>query len=223
MNKILALTMTAGLATAGAQGYSANFNNVELGLSAGYQGGLSGGVTAHARNVIGAFGLRLGADYTVVADALNDNAPLIPGGLTFGSIKQSTGATESGRSATVGLDVTYDLGTLGAGLNTYVYAGPRYNAFSASTSQGNNTSTYTVNQFGLGAGVAAGYALANNLTLTGDLGVDYFFPGAAINTDDGQGNTDSFARGEGGYSDLDTLVNQPTTSFKAKIGLSYKF
>ena len=113
------------------------------------------------------------------------------------------------------------------GFNAYVYGGARYNMFSASldqSSSGSGTVTYTTNQFGLGAGVAAGYAITGNLSLTGDLGVDYYFP-SSFNTNTGgvNGTGDTYKPGEGGYTEIDTLVNQPSTAFKAKIGLAYRF
>ena len=89
---------------------------------------------------------------------------------------------------------------------------------------GSGKVTYSTGQFGLGAGVAAGYALTGNLSLTGDLGLDYYFPSDfSTNTGGVNGTGDTFKRGEGGYDDVNTLVNQPTTSFKAKLGLAYRF
>jgi len=214
----------ASLATAGAQTYTPNLNNVELGLSAGYQQGLSGGVSLRAANVAGPIGVRISADHSNVNDALNDNANFGGTG-TWAQYKQSTGATESGSSTTVGLDATYDLPSQISGVNAYVYGGARYNHFSAVadfSNAGLGKTTYTTNQFGLGAGAAIGYAITGNLSVTGDLGVDYYFP-SSFTSDDGNGNTDTYNRGEGGYDDVNTLVNQPSTSFKAKLGLAYRF
>ncbi|MFC4452822.1 hypothetical protein [Deinococcus sonorensis] len=222
MKTLIALTAASALATAGAQAVSPNFNTIDLGLSAGYQGGLSGGVSVHARNVIGAFGLRIGADITKVNDALNDSAAFGPTG-TWGDYKNSANATESGRSTTIGVDATYELGDIAPGISTYAYAGPRYNMYSATADFGSSgKTTYTTNQLGLGAGAVAGYAIGNGLTLTGDLGVDYYFP-SSINSNDGAGNTDTFARGEAGYAEADALVNQPRTVLKAKLGIAYRF
>lgn len=237
MKKMIALTALAGLATAGAQSFTANLNNVEFGLRGGYEQGLSGGVTLHVRNVAGPIGVRLSADYSMVSDALNDNAtfPLLG---SFATLK-SQGVTESGHSTTVGLDATYTLPSTVPGVDAYVYGGGRYNNFNAvadftkfgtpvaatavrAAATTSNAVTYSTNQFGIGAGVVGQYALTSNLSLAGDLGVDYYFP-STITSNDGNGNSVDFAPGTAGYSDLDALVNQPTTSFKAKIGVVYRF
>lgn len=231
MKNFATLTATtivaATLATANAQTFSPNLNNVELGLNAGYQQGLSGGLTLRAANVAGPLGFRVGIDYSMVNDALNDSAAYIPGtGVTVASRKVA-GDKESGNSTTASLDATYDLPSALPGVNAYVYGGVRYNLFNASLNQsasGAGTVTYSTNQLGLGAGVAAGYALTGNLSLTGDLGVDYYFPSSfSTNTGGVNGTGDTYQRGQGGYDEVNTLVNQPSTSVKAKIGLAYRF
>ncbi len=228
MRSLAALTLTivaATATTAGAQTFTPNLNNVELGLNAGYQQGLSGGLTLRAANIAGPVGIRVGIDYSNVSDALNDNAAFLPG-VTVAQ-RKAAGDKEYGSSTTASLDATYDLPAVAPGFNAYVYGGARYNMFSASldqSSSGSGTVTYTTNQFGLGAGVAAGYAITGNLSLTGDLGVDYYFP-SSFNTNTGgvNGTGDTYKPGEGGYTEIDTLVNQPSTAFKAKIGLAYRF
>lgn len=224
-NYVVLTIAAAALATANAQTFTSNLNNVELGLTGGYQGGLSGGLTLRAGNVAGPLGFRIGVDYTNVSDALNDNAAFLPG-VTVAQ-RKAAGDKESGSSTTVALDATYDLPSTVAGVNAYVYGGGRYNNFSATldqTSSGSGKVTYSTSQFGLGAGVAAGYALTGNLSLTGDLGLDYYFPSDfSTNTGGVNGTGDTFKRGQGGYDDVNTLVNQPTTSFKAKLGLAYRF
>lgn len=231
MKNLAVLTVStlvaAAFATAGAQTYTPNLNNVELGLSAGYQQGLSGGVSLRAANVAGPIGVRISADHSRVNDALNDDAAYLPGGAITVGQRKAAGDVESGSSTTVGLDATYDLPSQISGVNAYVYGGARYNNFSATldqTSSGSGKVTYTTNQFGLGAGAAIGYAITGNLSVTGDLGVDYYFPSSfSTNTGGIDGTGDTYNRGEGGYDEVNTLVNQPTTSFKAKLGLAYRF
>lgn len=214
----------AAFATANAQTFTPNLNNVELGLNAGYQGGLSGGVTVRAGNVAGPIGFRIGIDYAAVNNSLNDNATV--GGIAIVQLQKNTdpNTKESGSSLTTSLDATYDLPSSIPAVNAYVYGGARYNMFKASlySPAAQATSTYSTNQLGLGAGVAAGYALTGNLSLTGDLGVDYFFP-SSFRTDDGKGNTDTITRSQAGYSDYDNLINQPKTVLKAKIGVAYRY
>jgi hypothetical protein len=199
-------------------------NKIELGLNGGYQQGLSGGVSVRVPNVIGKVGVRVSGDYSNVSDSLNDDA--IVGGLKPVAIAKALGATESGSSMAVGVDGTYDLPSMVPGVNSYVYGGGRYSNFSATLTQPSVTAvTYTSSQLGLGAGVAAGYALTRNLSLTGDLGADYYFDPSSFNSNVGgaNGTGDSFKKGEAGYDEINTLVNQPSTSVKAKIGLSYHF
>ncbi len=231
MKNFVALTVStiaaATLATAGAQTFTPNLNNVELGLTGGYQQGLSGGITLRAANVAGPVGVRASVDYNNVDNSLNDNAAYIPGtGVTVAQ-RKAAGDKEYGNSVTVGLDATYDLPSMVPGVNAYVYGGPRYNNFNATLDQASSGAgkvTYTTNQFGLGAGVAAGYAITGNLSLTGDLGVDYYFPSSfSTNTGGANGTGDTYNQGEGGYAEVDNLVNQPTTSFKAKLGIAYRF
>ncbi|GGJ61967.1 hypothetical protein [Deinococcus aquiradiocola] len=224
MKNFLALTATvvaATLATAGAQTYTPNLNNVELGLNGGYQQGLSGGITLRAGNVAGPFGFRVGADYSRVNDSLNDDANLGLG--TWGTYKQA-GGSESGHSTTLSADATYDLPSAVPGVNAYVYGGARYNMFQAVADFGNGggKTTYTANQIGLGAGVAAGYAITGNLSLTGDLGYDHYFAGPISYNDGTNSGTVSSSDGAA-YTNLDSLVNQPTNVVKAKIGLAYRF
>ena len=77
----LTLTIAATATTAGAQTFTPNLNNVELGLNAGYQQGLSGGLTLRAANIAGPIGIRVGIDYSNVTDSLNDNVAYLPGAL----------------------------------------------------------------------------------------------------------------------------------------------
>ncbi len=231
MKKMIAVTVIAGLASAGAQTMTPTLlptlGNVEFGLRGGFDQGLSGGVTLHVRNVSGPLGVRLSADYSGVDDALNDNAAFIPGGGVTVAQRKAAGDKESGTSTTIGLDATYDLPSVIPNFSAYAYGGVRYNNFSATldqTSSGSGKVTYSTNQLGLGIGAVGQYALSPNLSAAGDLGVDYYFPGNFSSNQGGTSGTgDTFKPGEGGYSDVNTLVNQPTTNFKAKIGVVYKF
>lgn len=216
----------AAFATANAQTatFIPNLNNVELGLNAGYQTGLSGGLTVRAANVAGPIGFRIGVDYSMVNDSLNDNATI--GGIAIVKLQKNTdpNTKESGSSLTTSLDATYDLPSTIPAVNAYVYGGARYNMFKANlySPAAQATTTYSTNQLGLGAGVAAGYALTGNFSLTGDLGVDYYFP-SSFNTDDGKGTSDTITRSQAGYAEYDNLINQPKTALKAKVGIAYRF
>ncbi|MBB6016237.1 hypothetical protein ACFP9V_13900 [Deinococcus radiopugnans] len=227
MKKLISLTILTVAATAGAQ----TFNNLELGLTGGYAGGLSGEVFVHAPNVVGPVGVKVGVAYTRPSDAINDAAddglgpfsdakkPISQGGL---------GATEAGRHTVISVDGTYGLGEVAPGIDTMVYGGVRYGMFSSTEDYGASagTRTYSSNSFGLGAGAMASYALTGNLSLVGDLGADYFFKNTinlVRNPPGSAQTTESVPTSDGSYSTYDNRFVRPGTSFKARIGVKYMF
>ncbi|UBV41724.1 hypothetical protein LAJ19_08670 [Deinococcus taeanensis] len=217
------LTLAATTATAGAQSLS----GVELGLTGGYAGGLSGELFVHAPNVAGPIGVKAGVAYTRASDAINDNSPELPGisgpDDTFGKAKAAGRASESGSHTVISLDGTYGLGELTPGVDAALYGGARYGVFRSVADYGSNgATTYSSNAFGIGAGVMVSYALTGTLSLVGDLGVDHYFK-SAIRTDDGNGNTDTIATNDGSYSTFDNTFVRPGTVFKARIGVKSTF
>lgn len=233
MRNLIALTVLAATATAGAQSIS----NVELGLTGGYAGGLSGEFFIHAPNIVGPIGLKAGVSYANSADAINDAAPYDPTGVlfpstyTFGTAKQPTssggqGVTESGSQVIFGIDGTYGLGELAPGIDTTLYAGGRYGMFRSTEAVSGASTTYSSNQFGLGGGLMVGYALTGNLSLVGDIGADYFFKGPINYTSakaDGSTTQGTYATNDPLYATFDNRVVRPGTVFKAKIGIKYTF
>ena len=217
------LAIAASTATAGAQSLS----GVELGLTGGYAGGLSGEAFVHAPNVIGPVGAKAGVAVTRSADAISDSSPRLPGisgpNDTFGKAKADGNASESGSQTVVSLDGTYSLGEVAPGVDTTLYAGGRYGMFRSTANYGDNGgTTYSSNAFGLGAGVMASYAMSGNISLVGDLGVDHFFK-SAITTDDGNGNLDTIATSDGSYNTFDSTMVRPGTNFKARVGIKATF
>ncbi|MBB5233422.1 hypothetical protein [Deinococcus budaensis] len=236
MKKILALTLSAALATAGAQSVNTipatpigtGLSGVELGLTGGYAGGLSGELFVHVPNVAGPVGVKAGVSYTRAADAINDASPVDPTGLffpttyTFGQAKADGDASESGSRTVFSLDGTYNLGQLSPGLSSTLYAGGRYGMFRSTEVFNEQPLVYTSSAFGLGAGVMLSYPVSGNLSLVGDLGVDQFF-GSSITTRDADGNTDTFRSGEANYNDVSSRFVRPGTVFKARIGIKTTF
>lgn len=237
MKKPLALILGAALSTAGAQAVntipatpvSMGLSGIELGLTGGYAGGLSGEVFLHAPNVSGAFGVKAGVSFTRPSDAINDNAPIDPTGtlfpttLTYGEAKQQGLVTESGSRTVVSLDGTYNLGEVSPGLNTTFYAGGRYGMFRSTADFGKNgRQTFSSNAFGVGAGLMVSYPLSGNLSLVGDLGVDQFF-GSSITVSSSNGNVDTFTQGDAGYNNVSNAFVRPGTVFKARIGIKTTF
>lgn len=216
-----ALLLTAATATsAGAQ----SMKNIELGLTAGYAAGLSGEVFVHAPNLAGPIGLKVSAAYTNPSDSLVDSVDVGAGtGLTlgtFGSFKNQGLASESGSHLVLGVDGTYNLGEVTPGITALGYAGGRYAMFKATETYANSAATSqttSTNAFGIGAGVMLGYALAGNMSLVGDLGVDYYFPSTITNGT----AAGTYAPGEAGYNDLRSRFAFPGAVFKAKIGVKF--
>ncbi|RJF71847.1 hypothetical protein D3875_10040 [Deinococcus cavernae] len=219
------LTSAALLAALTAATASAQTRPIELGLTAGYASGLSGEVFVHAPNVAGPIGVKLSAAYTSPSDSIRDNVEItgLNSGLTlgtFGSFKSQGLATESGSHMVFGLDGTYNLGEVTPGVSALGYAGARYGMFRATETYADDatlSNTWTMNSFGVGAGAQLSYALAGNLSLVGDLGVDHYFAGTLSN---GTANG-TYAPGEAGYSDQRARFAFPGTVFKAKIGLKF--
>ncbi|MFC6748588.1 hypothetical protein [Deinococcus aquaticus] len=215
------LAIAASTATAGAQSLS----GVELGLTGGYAGGLSGEAFVHAPNVIGPVGVKAGVAVTRSADAINDSSKDALG-TTFADRKKNDGFTESGSQTVVSLDGTYSLGEVAPGVDTTLYAGGRYGMFRATeTANSTSSNVYSSNSFGIGAGVMASYALSGNISLVGDLGVDHFFKNT-INVDStnaGNTTTYNYPTSDADYAYNDSRFVRPGTNFKARVGIKATF
>lgn len=234
MNKLLALTLSAGLATAGAQTFSTTgtgLNGVELGLTGGYYGGLSGEAFVHAPNVAGPVGIKAGVSYTRASDAINDDSPFLPGisdpanpDETFGAAKARGEVSERGSRTVFGLDGTYNVGQLAPGADALIYAGGRYGMFRSTEDYGEDgTVTYSTNAFGIGAGFMVSYPVSGNLSVVGDLGVDQFFGGDITATTTGADGSTTVDSGEGANEAFGDRFVRPGTVFKARIGIKTSF
>lgn len=220
MKKLIAIAAITAATTAGAQ----TLTNLELGLTGGYANGLSGEVFIHAPNVLGPVGVKVGASYTKASDAINDSSDLGAG--PFSGYK-TAGATENGSHTVISLDGTYGLGELAPGIDATLYAGGRYGMFSATEDYGSGVyTTYTSNAFGIGGGAMIGYALTGNLSLVGDLGLDYYFKNSINQTQHtatGVTENTTYATSDTNYPGVDNRFVRPGTVFKAKIGIKYTF
>ena len=194
MKKILVLMSAATLSTAAAQ-------NIQFGLTVGSFNGPAGEVSATFNNVGGSqLGSRLSLSY----------------GLTDPFTGNPRG--ERGSNVTFSLDGVYGLGGLGSDVNLGTYLGVRYNLFSGSTDGG----TVTSNQFGFGGGVLFNYPVASTVAVIGDLGVDKYLK-SSFNARMSDGTSGTLRPGETGYADVDAVVNQPDTVFKARLGVAFSF
>lgn len=239
MKKLLALTLSAGLATAGAQTVNTipatpvgtGLSGVELGLTGGYAGGLSGEVFIHAPNVAGPVGVKAGVAYTRAADAINDASPFLPGisnpsdpNQTFGAAKGRGEVSESGSRTVFSLDGTYSVGQITPGADALLYAGGRYGMFRSTEDFGEDGSTtYSTNSFGIGAGVMVSYPVSGNLSLVGDLGVDQFFGGNITATTVSGDGTRTVDSGAGANEAFGSRFVRPGTVFKTRIGIKTTF
>lgn len=213
---VLALSLSAASAQTVRVYPTPSVSNLELGVTGGTYGGLGLQGFVGARHVAGPLGVRLSASYGSGNGGFKEDVamPLL------GTIAQQKAAGlvtgTSSKNTTVGLDATYELGRIADRTDATVYGGLRYGNFKSSLSYGNQTTDYTSNRFGLGAGVEAGYAINRNLSLIGQVGADYYM-NSGITSNDGKGNTDTFTADQVGY------VKQPGTVLKAGVGLKYRF
>lgn len=223
MKKLLALTLSAGLATAGAQTFTGtSLNGVELGLTAGYAGGLSGEVFVHAPNVAGPVGVKVGVSYARPSNPINTNKAANFFGFPTENLSQS------GSNIIAGVDATYSLGQVAPGVGATLYGGGRYGMFNARlTAEDGRSTAFSSSAFGLGTGIMADYALTSNLSLVGDLGIDYFFGSTANYTRyDANGNATECVQGQTTCqlaAANNGIFNRPGTVFKARVGLKTTF
>lgn len=228
MKKLLLTSLIfAAASTAGAQslGSGLGLRGTELGFSTGVASGFSGEIFVHRPNVFGPFGLKASAAFTRPSDSISDSVAVSPAlGIneTFGSYKSKGLASESGSHTVLGLDGTYNLGEISPGISALAYAGPRYGMFKASETFSGSTTDYKMNSFGIGAGAQLSYALAGNISLVGDLGIDHFFNSGI--TASGSNNTNqTIGTGDADYSSYRNRIVFPGNTFKAKIGVKFSF
>lgn len=244
--KRLVIAALAGLLTAAmAQRFSVEG-------SAGFYTGLSGQLAVVAEDFPGLpLGLRLGVGFAST-DALDDDVAYRvlllghdkSGDTKWGTFKKENELSEWGQNVTVSLDVLYKLAQV-QGISVAPYVGVRYNMFSGGATDpkgklqerdelryvknvlGNVKSvTYSSNAFGFGLGVRAAYPVMPNLSLVGDVGVDYYLRACiqeTVVTDKGE-VTSHICPGDSGYEDHNKFVTQPDGwVLKLRLGVAYRF
>jgi|GEM_PF-567101 len=226
------LLLSFGLLAAGSAGAQnatvsvAAPHTFEFGISGGYFNGLSGELAFTMRNLgMTNLGLRTTVAYTNI-DGFKDNAvvatdPDTNAPITAGQLFSALGfPNESNSNVTIGLDglfhLSYDAST-GLGFNGYV--GGRYNLFSTTRSGAGGSTTFSSNQFGIGAGLIASYPIAPNVYLTGDVGLDYYLP-APIRQCSSDGTCQTFNAND---AQTRAYINTPSTVVKARVGLGVRF
>ena len=109
----------------------------------------------------------------------------------------------------------------------YLYGGPRYAMFTANFNfiGGNEDFDITSNQWGLGLGLKAYFAMGNRFDFVTSAGFDYYFAGELSGHDtryspDGE---DVNARNDYTFDDADNAVNNPTFQLRFLVGINYHF
>jgi hypothetical protein len=107
----------------------------------------------------------------------------------------------------------------------YLYGGPRYAMFTANFNfiGGNEDFDITSNQWGLGLGLKAYFAMGSRFDFVTSAGFDYYFSGELSGHDtryspDGENVN---ARNDYTFDDADNAVNNPTFQLRFLIGLNY--
>jgi len=229
MKKAIIVTLVGLLTAAMAQKFSVE-------AWTGFYGGLGGQLALVVEDLAPGLplGVRLGAGFAT-SDALDDSVeyPLLSG-IKWGDYKKNNKLNEEGQNVTLSLDVLYKMGKqVGLPVELAPYLGVRYNLFSGGhTDPENNVPvksfTVTSNQLGFGGGVRLAYPLMTNLSLVGDLGVDYYLNAClftVIVPDSGDIDTIrlTICPGDRVYDDLDESVTQPNLVFKLRLGAAYRF
>jgi hypothetical protein len=226
--KRLVIAALAGLLTAAmAQRFSVEG-------SAGFYTGFSGQLAVMAEDLPGLpLGLRLGVGFAST-DALDDNYDQYPvtAGTKWGTFKKSNELSEWGQNVTVSLDVHYKLAQV-QGISVAPYVGVRYNMFSGGYTDPKNkvsgikSETFSSNSFGFGVGVRAAYPVMPNLSLVGDVGVDYYLQACIQGTrvdDAGNSTTNTVCPSDSGYKYANEFVTQPDgLVLKLRLGAAYRF
>ena len=109
----------------------------------------------------------------------------------------------------------------------YLYGGPRYAMFTANFNfiGGNEDFDITSNQWGLGLGLKAYFAMGNRFDFVTSAGFDYYFT-SELNGHDTRYSSDGEdvnARNDYTFDDANNAVNNPTFQLRFLIGLNYHF
>jgi hypothetical protein len=109
----------------------------------------------------------------------------------------------------------------------YLYGGPRYAMFTANFNfiGGNEDFDITSNQWGLGLGLKAYFAMGSRFDFVTSAGIDYYFASELSGHDtryspDGENVN---ARNDYTFDDADNAVNNPTFQLRFLVGINYHF
>ncbi|MFD2608363.1 hypothetical protein ACFSR9_02775 [Deinococcus taklimakanensis] len=226
MNKLLSLTTLALITAGSASAQSVVYRQpLELGLTGGYAGGLSGEAFVHAPNVAGSVGIKAGVAVSKNRGSVNfKNINPDSGFGYFAEFCQTIGCRLEGTDIVVSLDGTYNLGEFVPGVDVSLYAGPRYGIFTRNfaVSEQDGSLTFDSKAFGLGAGVLASYALTPTASIIADLGANHFF-NSPISFGGSNTPSETVDPSDPSHKDLREFSNMPGTQFKARVGVKFGF
>ena len=109
----------------------------------------------------------------------------------------------------------------------YIYGGPRYAMFTANFIfiGGNEDFDITSDQWGLGLGLKAYFAMGNRFDFVTSAGIDYYFP-SELSGHDTRYNPDGEnvnARNDYTYDDANDAITNPTFQLRFLVGVNYHF
>ena len=219
MNRIISITaLTLLCAVFNVQ--SADFSGEFM---AGYNSGLGFQV-----NIVGAkfasdfpLNLQVGLAYTSVYPGNAADARKI-----FINDATNGDPEKSGWMWDLRLDFLYQVKWLSL-QRVYVYGGPRYAMFTANFKfiGGNEDFDITSDQWGLGLGLKAYFAMSSRVDLITAAGFDYYFSGDLSGHDTRYSPDGEDVNPRNGYTfdDADRAINNPTFQLRLLIGISYHF
>jgi hypothetical protein len=109
----------------------------------------------------------------------------------------------------------------------FLYGGPRYSMYTANFNfvGGNENFDINTNQWGLGLGLKAYFAMGSKIDFVTSAGFDYYFDSSLSGHDtvyspDGE-NVNS--RNDYTFQDADAAINNPKFQFRLMVGINYHF
>jgi len=193
------------------------------GIDAGYANGLSfqGNITVHNFAVGFPLSLRLGIGYVSIdpgnpAEArsmfVNDNTNGVP--------------EKSGTVWNFRMDFVYPVSFFPI-KRSDLFVGPRYSMFDGTFSfiDGNEVFSVLSNQWGLGLGADASFAITSRIDMVLTTGFDYYFLSTLEGHDTSYSPNGYTVNGRlnYNYASVDNAINQPKFVYRALMGFNYFF
>ena len=228
MNKkvlILMLVLLVSAATAEPLKQTVNVNKPKLsaGITLGTNGGVGGEIHGMVSNLTPdmPLNLRFSFGYSSLKPGVSAEARRI-------FINDATNGVpeENGYKYDYKFDLVFPFKILSL-KRSYLYGGPRYSKFVANFKYigGNEDFDITSDQWGLGLGLKAYFAMGNRFDFVTSAGIDYYFSSELSGHDtryspDGE---DVNARNDYTFDDADNAINNPTFQLRFLVGVNYHF